>query len=85
MRMLGSRYSGRLLTAVRMERRRTERAQMHVHESDGLRLSCIPLLRHDHLSRLADRGVLCPYISGDPKAGQSHAKRACNQTTAMSE
>jgi len=76
MRMLGSRYSGRLLAAVRMERRRTERAQMHVHESDGLRLSCIPLLRHDHLSCLADRGVLRPYLSGDRKTGQSQREPA---------
>lgn len=75
--MLDRGYSGGLPTALRMEFRRAERAQMHLHEGDGLRLSRVPVLRHHHLPRSADRGILRSHIPRDREAGQSRvpAKR----------
>jgi len=74
MRMLGSGHSGRLLTALRMECRRDERSQVHFHECHGLRLPCVPVLRHNHLPRTADCGFLRSYISSNRETGQSHER-----------
>lgn len=74
MRMLDSGHFSGVPAVVRMERRRDERSQMYFHESYGLRLPRVPILRHNNLSRLANRCVLRSYISGDRKAGQSHKR-----------
>lgn len=71
MRVLDSGHVRGFLTASRMERRQARRLQVPLHESDGLQLSRVPVLRHYHLPRPADRGLLRPHISRDRKAGQS--------------
>lgn len=71
MRVLGSGHVGGLPAAVGLERRRDERAQVHLHEGDGLQLPRVPVLRHHHLPGPADRGFLRSHISGDREAGQS--------------
>lgn len=74
MRVLGSGHPGGVPAAIRVERRRDERSQVYLHQCHGLQLSRVPLLRHDHLSRSADRGFLRPHIPGNRKTGQSHER-----------
>lgn len=75
MRVLDSGHPGGLPAALGMERRRDGRPQVHLHERHGLRLPRVPVLRHDHLPRPADRGFLRPHIPRNRKTGQSQYER----------